>query len=107
MQKSDSKLISNILNNSAVIVKYVQVITTGGAIAVALINYSIASKLTPLEQSVGDVVEKVKAIEEDRKTVPDWRTRTAILEQRVNADHESINEIKNNVEAIKNFLLNK
>ena len=47
------------------------------------------------------------AIENDRKSVPEWRERTAILEEKVKKDGESLNRIENKLDTINNFLLNK
>lgn len=107
MPESDAKTVSNIVRYASVSAKYIQVLATGGAIIVSALNYSIASKLTPLQQSVGTLVNRVEAIEADRKGVAEWRQRTAILEQRVSEDHASISEIKQDVKDIRNFLLNK
>ena len=107
MPESEIKTVSNIVKYATVSIKYVQIIVTGGTIIVSLINYSIVNKLTPLEQSVGTLITKVEAIESDRKSVPEWRERTAILEEKVKKDSESLNRIENKLEIINNFLLNK
>lgn len=107
MPESEIKTVSNIVKYATVSIKYVQIIVTGGTIIVSLINYSIVNKLTPLEQSVGTLINRVEAIENDRKSVPEWRERTAILEEKVKKDSESLNRIETKLETINNFLLNK
>lgn len=107
MPENEVKTVSNIVKYAAVSVKYIQIIVTGGTIIVSLINFSIVNKLTPLEQSVGTLINRVEAIEGDRKSVPEWRTRTAILEEKIFREEETIKEIKSDVKEIKNFLLNK
>lgn len=84
-----------------------QILASLVSIVIVAANIYVAFKLAPVVENLNSITYRVQAIEDDRKVVPEYRAKVAVLEANYKGIDEHLKEIKDDVDTITSFLLRK